>query len=99
MLDALPPALARTLLAEMQPAPATAVLAQLAPEARACWLDQLAPAVAAELAAQLEYPADSAGRLMSRRLGFFRPEMDVVRGLHAPARAGRARRAHAVPGR
>lgn len=77
VLEALPAQSAVEILAAMQPAAATAVLAQMEADRRDAWLAALDPAIADELRALLEYPPDSAGRLMSCRLGFFRPEMEV----------------------
>jgi magnesium transporter len=77
MLDQVPAEVATETLAAMQPAAAAAALAQLEDERRDAWLASLNPAIADELRSLLEYPPDSAGRLMSRRLGFFRPDMAV----------------------
>ncbi len=78
LLEALPPETTQAALAAMQPAPAAAVLAQMEAERREAWLAVLDPAIASELRDLLDYPPDSAGRLMSRRLGFFRSDMDVA---------------------
>lgn len=78
LLGALPAEHAAALLAELQPSAAAELLARMEPAERAGWLDRIAPAIRRELSELLEYPPDSAGRLMSRRLGFFRRDMSVA---------------------
>lgn len=78
LLGALPAGHAAALLAELQPSAAAELLARMEPAERAGWLDRIAPAIRRELSELLEYPPDSAGRLMSRRLGFFRRDMAVA---------------------
>lgn len=77
MIDQVPAEVATDTLSAMQPAAAAAALAQMDDERRDAWLARLDPAIANELRSLLEYPPDTAGRLMSRRLGFFRPDMGV----------------------
>ncbi len=68
VLERVPEALARELLAESEPAVSAAVLAQLEAAARARLLALLDPQVARELRELLQYPQDSAGRLMDPRV-------------------------------
>ena len=77
LLDRLPPELASALLAEMRPSTASELLARLEGDERERWLQQLPATIRRELTELIEYPPDSAGRLMSRRLGFFRGDMTV----------------------
>ncbi len=67
VLEHLPPAVGCTVLAEAEPAQSVAVLARLRPAARRQWLGTLGKEVARELQALLDYPADTAGRLMDPR--------------------------------
>jgi len=81
LLDELPPDHAAALLSEMRPATAAELLARLEPAARSRWLEQVSAPIRRELSELLEYPPDSAGRLMSRRLGFFRVDMSAAEAL------------------
>jgi len=90
VFDRLSPFLAVGLLATADPeraahivaamrAPAAAeVLSRIDADQRERWLTHLSTAAQRELSGLLEYPPDSAGRLMSRRLGYFRREMTVA---------------------
>jgi magnesium transporter len=78
LLRAVPAASATELLAELPPASAVELLGRLGEAERAEWLDRLPGAIQRELTDLLAYPPDSAGRLMSRRLGFFRRDMTVA---------------------
>jgi magnesium transporter len=68
LLEHLPAEHAARLLTEAEPAISAAVLAQLEIESRQTMLARLEPQVSRELAGMLEYPDDSAGRLMDPRL-------------------------------
>jgi magnesium transporter len=68
LLEHLPAEHAARLLTEAEPAISAAVLAQLEIESRQTMLARLDPQVSRELAGMLEYPDDSAGRLMDPRL-------------------------------
>jgi magnesium transporter len=68
VLEELPTEHATRLLTEAEPAISAAVLAQLEPGPRQALLAQLDPQVAGGLADMLDYPDDSAGRLMDSRL-------------------------------
>lgn len=80
-LGALPQARACALLAEAEPAVAASALAQLEGEARTRLLGALDGQVAAELRALLEYPEDSAGRLMDPQVSPVRAEATVGEAL------------------
>ena len=80
-LEALPPALAAHVLAEAEPAIAVAALSQLEVPVGKRLLDSLDPQVAAELRALLEYPADSAGRLMDPQVSPVRIDATVGEAL------------------
>ncbi len=71
-------ALAGQIVAAMRPSAAAEVLARIEVERRERWLAGLRSAVKRELVELLDYPLDSAGRLMSRRLGYFRRDMTVA---------------------
>ncbi len=76
-LQALPAPLARQALTEAEPAAAAAALAQLEAEAREPLLANLDAQVAVELRGLLDYPADSAGRLMDPRVMPLRHDLAV----------------------
>lgn len=78
LLDWLPVEAATQLVGELRPAIAAELLARMESGERGQWLQRLPAAIRRELTELLEYPADSAGRLMSRRLGFFRRDMNVA---------------------
>ncbi|HEY5635781.1 MAG TPA: magnesium transporter [Burkholderiales bacterium] len=80
-LEALPPSLAAHVLAEAEPAIAVAALSQLEAPVGKRLLDSLDPQVAAELRALLEYPADSAGRLMDPQVSPVRIDATVGEAL------------------
>jgi len=77
LLDELPAQRASALLTELRPMTTAELLARMDPEDRARWLQAFGPAIRREFDELLAYPADSAGHLMSRRLGFFRGDMSV----------------------
>jgi len=76
-----PDALARHLLSETDPAQATAVLAQTEPEVCARLLGLLNVQVAAELQALLQYPPESAGRIMDPHVTPVRADGTVAEAL------------------
>ncbi|HUG03737.1 MAG TPA: magnesium transporter [Steroidobacteraceae bacterium] len=90
LLERLPAAHAAHLLTEAEPAVSASVLAQLEPATRQAMLARLDPQVARELAAMLDYPEDSAGRLMDPRLTPLRTGITVGEAL-ARLRASRQR--------
>lgn len=77
----LPEELTAQLLSEATPAASAAALVQLEPEERQQLLGQLTPEVARELEELLEYPEDTAGRLMDPRIAPLRPGMSVAQAL------------------
>jgi magnesium transporter len=81
VLEAVPPALAGHLLAESEPAASAAVLAQFDAEEREHRLSALDVQVASELRALLDYPQDSAGRLMDPTVSPVRAGMSVAEAL------------------
>jgi len=81
VLEAVPPALAGYLLAESEPAASAAVLAQFDSEEREDRLSALDAQVASELRALLDYPQDSAGRLMDPTVNPVRAGMSVAEAL------------------
>jgi magnesium transporter len=90
LLERLPAAHAAQLLTEAEPAVSASVLAQLEPATREAMLAGLDPQVARELADMLDYPDDSAGRLMDPRLTPLRTGITVGEAL-ARLRASRQR--------
>ena len=81
VLASLPEDLGRYLLAEAEPAASAAVLAQIEGEERARLLGSLDPQVASELRELLQYPEDSAGRLMDPNVSPLRAGMSVEEAL------------------
>jgi len=81
------------ILPAMDPARAAATLARCADDVRARCLGLLPPAVAGELRSLMEYPADSAGRLMDPRALTLRPDATAEVAL-TRLRAARGRRVH-----
>jgi len=77
----LPEELAAQLLAEAAPAASAAALVQLEPEERQQLLARLNPEISRELEEMLEYPEDTAGRLMDPRIAPLRPGMSVAQAL------------------
>jgi magnesium transporter len=75
------PGLTARLFSEADPRAGIAALAQLDPEHRAQMLSVLDPAVARELRDLLEYPADSAGRLMDPQVLPLRADITVAEAL------------------
>lgn len=78
----LPDNVARTLVAELEPAAAAGLLNRLDAEERQRRLSLLDPRVAGELRALLDYPLDSAGRLMNPHVVPFRREMTAREALN-----------------
>jgi magnesium transporter len=77
----MPGALAARLLVEADPRASVAALAQLDPEPREHLLATLDPSLAVELRDLLEYPPDSAGRLMDPRVTPLRADLTVAEAL------------------
>jgi magnesium transporter len=69
------------LLAEAEPAASTAALAGLEDGRRARFLSQLDPQVARDLSALLDYPEDSAGRLMDPQVTPLRADLTVAQAV------------------
>ena len=80
-LEELPTAMAAHLLAEAEPVASVAVLNQLEQVEQQRWLQQLDREVARELATLLDYPADSAARMMDPRVSPLRTGMTVAEAL------------------
>lgn len=91
VLEFLPPDRGRTVLAEAEPAQSVAVLARLRPSVRKRWLNALGREVARELEELLEYPPDTAGRLMDPRSLGLRSDLTAAEALQRL-------RAHTGPG-
>ena len=81
VLERLPQALAAHLLAEAEPVVALAVLTQWPPPERQAWLGRLDTEVARELRELLDYPEDSAARLMDTRVSPLRSGMTVAEAI------------------
>ncbi len=81
VLGLLPQTLGRHLLAEAEPVASIAVLAQLDAAEREAWLGRLDAEVAHELRALLNYPDDSAGRMMDPRVSPLRSGMTVAEAI------------------
>jgi len=77
LLTQLPDPLARDLLTELLPNEAVRVLGPLDEAERARYLELLKPEIRDDLKRLMDYPDDSAGRLMDTRLTVFRPSMTV----------------------
>jgi len=81
VLECVPEALGRYLLAEAEPAASAAVLAQIEPAERERVLAALDPQVSSELRELLRYPENSAGRLMDPDISPLRTGMSVAEAL------------------
>lgn len=78
----LPDSVIRNLLTELEPADAAALLNRLEPSERERCLALLSERTAAELRALLQYPPDSAGRLMNPHVIPFRADMTARQALN-----------------
>lgn len=96
LLLQLPDDVASGLLTSLDPARATAVLDRLDDAERERYLGLLDDAVARELRELLEYPADSAGRMMDARVMALRGEMTAAEALDRLRRARRPGRVRLV---
>ncbi len=81
VLEYVPESLGRFLLAESEPAASAAVLAQFTPDQREQLLAALDSQVASELRELLQYPEDSAGRLMDPNVSPLRSGLSVADAL------------------
>ncbi len=81
LLRHLPEQLAKGILQEMSPNTTLLLLGQLDDDERQRHLTLLDEALRKDLQALMEYPDDSAGRLMDTRIGAFRPDMTVAQAL------------------
>ena len=81
VLDRLPETTGAYFLAESDPAASTAVLVRLTTEDRDRWLASLDPQVARELRELLNYPDNSAGRLMDPKVSHVRADLSVGEAL------------------
>lgn len=86
---------ARAALPALDPSRTAVLLGRLDDDVRNDRLGLLAPATAAEIQELLQYPADSAGRLMDAAALTLRPDATAA-GALARLRAARARRVHDV---
>jgi len=86
---------ARAVLPALDPARAAVLLARLDDDLRRDRLGLMAPSDAAEIQELLQYPADSAGRLMEAAAVTLRPDATAAVAL-ARLRAARARRVHDI---
>lgn len=96
LLLRLPEASAAGLLAMLDPARATALLGRMAAAERERYLGLLDGVVARELQRLLDYPGDSAGRLMDARVAALRGEMTAAEALDHLRRARRPGRVRFV---
>jgi magnesium transporter len=81
VLTGLPETLATHLLAEAEPVVSLAVLTQFSTAEREAWLGRLDPEVARELRELLDYPEDSAARMMDPRVSPLRSGMTVAEAI------------------
>ena len=91
VLEHLPSETGRVVLAQADTAQSIAVLSRLKPAARKRWLAALGKETARELNELLEYPLDTAGRLMDPRVLGLRSDMsaaDALQRLRAPGGTG-----------
>ena len=87
LMAKLPDRLAKELLGALLPNEAVRVLMPLEDDERARYLGLLEPAIRDDLERLMDYPEDSAGRLMDTRFSVFRPAMTVGETLDALRRA------------
>ena len=80
-LEGVAETLARHLMSESEPAASVTVLAQFERADRDRLLGMLEPQVADELRGMLEYPEDSAGRLMDPSVTSIRSDLSIVEAL------------------
>ena len=80
-LERVPESLARHLMSESEPAASVTVLAQFDRADRDRLLRILEPQVASELREMLEYPEDSAGRLMDPSVTSIRSDLSIAEAL------------------
>jgi len=80
-LERVPESLARHLMSESEPAASVTVLAQFDRADRDRLLRMLEPQVASELREMLEYPEDSAGRLMDPSVTPIRSDLSIAEAL------------------
>ncbi len=81
VITLLPDALVRHILSELEPALAVGLLVRLDADDQARYMALLDPQVAAELAKLMDYPADSAGKLMDPRVVVLRAELTAQEAL------------------
>ena len=81
ILGHLPQASGAHFLAESEPAASAAVLIRLKPEGRDRWLASVDAQVARELREMMDYPNNSAGRLMDPRVSHVRADLTVSEAL------------------
>jgi magnesium transporter len=81
ILKQLPQTTGAHFLAESEPAASAAVLVRFPPEERDRWLANVNTQVARELREMMDYPEDSAGRLMDPRVIHIRAELNVGEAL------------------
>ena len=81
VLKVLPVATGAYFLAESVPEASAAVLVRLSVEDRDHWLASLDPQIARELREMLNYPDDSAGRLMDPKVSYVRSDLTVGEAL------------------
>jgi magnesium transporter len=90
----LPAALRTSLLEELPPNETVRLLAQFDGKERAKIISKLDSSIAEEIERLLQYPADSAGRLMEPRIGYFRGSFTVEETIdrlrHARAQSTRS---------
>ncbi|MDJ0942531.1 MAG: magnesium transporter [Kiloniellales bacterium] len=95
LLRHLPAPLAKHVLEDMSPNATLLLLGQFDDEERQQQLALLDETLRRELQALMEYPDDSAGRLMDSRVGVFRPGMTVAQALER-LRGSKLRDRHSV---
>lgn len=89
LVGQLPEAVLRPLLSELEPARSAALLNRLDDEERRRCLALLDPQVEKEIRALMDYPADSAGRLMDPRVAAFRGDLGAHEALERLRRSRR----------
>ena len=78
ILGRAPDSVAADMLAELSPNDAARLMAAMSDGQREHYLKQLHPEIAQEITRMLDFPADSAGRLMDTRIRYFRSDATVA---------------------
>jgi magnesium transporter len=92
----LPAKTAHSLLRGREPGLAAALLSRMEADERSQHLTALDPAIAGDLQALMDYPDNTAGRMMHTRVAAFRPETTVSEALQRLRTAGRSQAAREI---